>query len=97
MSRPFQCIIVDGRKEFLKSEVLHQMLWEYLVTYLLVLAIIGGHIDVKYGGARLFVILKTLIIDGIYVYILDALSTPLLEIHTAAKRACVGPSRVGLQ
>ena len=48
MSRPFQCLIVDGRKEFLKSDVLHLgtlMLWEYLVTYLLVLAIVGGHID----------------------------------------------------
>ena len=64
MSRPFQCLIVDGRKEFLKSDVLHLgtlMLWEYLVTYLLVLAIVGGHIDVKYGGAILFVILKNII------------------------------------
>ena len=32
---------------------------------------VGGHIDVKYGGARLFVILP-LLIYGIYVYILDA-------------------------
>ena len=64
MSRPFQCHIVDGRKEFLKSDVLHLgtlMLWEYLVTYLLVLAIVGGHIDGKYGGAILLVILKNII------------------------------------
>ena len=47
MSRPFQCLIVDGRKEFLKSDVLHLgtlMLWEYLVTYLLVLAIVYIHV-----------------------------------------------------
>ena len=64
MSRPFLCLIVDGRKEFLKSDVLHLgtlMLWEYLVTYLLVLAIVGGHIDVKYGGAILFVIYTNVI------------------------------------
>ena len=48
----------------MKCDVLHLgtlMLLEYLVTYLLVLAIVGGHIDVKYGGARLFVILKDII------------------------------------
>ena len=55
------------------------MLWEYLVTYLLVLAIVGGHIDVKYSGARIFVIKKkTFLIYGIYVYILDPPSSPLL-------------------
>ena len=70
MSRSFQCLIVDGRKEFLKSDVLHLgtlMLWEYLVTYLLVLAIVDGHIDVKYGGALMFHVVESILVASLHL------------------------------